>query len=90
VSLFVEPIRCTFTPSEWDIFMRPIEGHPESGYQQLLRILQHSTTKHREGLFEDSDLQAAYGCAYDYGSGGYQGRFRVVCAAAFRAGWVQP
>jgi len=85
VSLFDEPLTVMLTPSEVEVFTRPIVG--DGGHQRLLKTLVPRLTE--KGLIrcEDSELLHAARYAFDYKSGGYQDRFKVLIAAARRTGW---
>ncbi len=88
MSLFIPPIHCYLTPSEWDTFSRSVD-EPEGGMGELWYVLLQRAT-HGSLEVEDSELTRMYGYAYDYGSGGYQARFKALLSAAFRAGWCPP
>lgn len=85
----VLPFLDTFTlrpdASELAVLQRSIEG--DGGHQRLLR---ECLDQWRGGvLVLDALTLARVGrYAYDYGSGGYQDRFRTLVAVARRAGWV--
>ncbi len=90
MNLFSPDYILTLTPDEWQIAMRPITG--DGGAQRLLRDLHDSavlglTTKRMPITVGEDVLDKCYVYAYDYGSGGFQDRFRAIVKAALRAGW---
>ncbi len=89
MSLFESLVIFHLTPSEAEILARPIEG--EGGHQILLReiLLQWDPIEHPMLAVEPSMLRKAEKFAYDYGSGGYQTRFRTLISAARRQGWSE-
>ena len=88
MSLFEPPVVCDLTPDEWDRFTRPVDA-PEGGMGALWQTL-HDRASERRLEAEDAELSKAYRYSYDYGGGGYQGRFKALLSAAFRAGWCPP
>lgn len=89
MSLFTAPVTLQFTPAEWELLEKPIVN--DGGHQRLLMDIQmQMKTATQTAVLEDAQLAKAYEYAYSYGSGGYQGRFKAVLSAAFRAGWVPP
>ncbi len=65
---------------------RPITG--DGGHQRLL----HECLHHLIGntvILDALTLAHVQRYAYDYGSGGYQERFRTLVSAARRAGWKE-
>ena len=85
--LFTPSIVIHLTPEERAIATRPIVADTLGGWQTLLHDLLPRLDCY--GAFEatDSELRRCYRYAYDYASGGYQGRFKAILAAARRAGW---
>jgi hypothetical protein len=90
MSLFAPPILMTLTPAEIDVLSRPIEATREGGHQRLLHDILDGWDHSDRLVIEDHDLQRALAYAYDYGTGGYQGRFRTLISAARRSGWIEP
>jgi hypothetical protein len=89
MSLFETLVIFDVTPAEADILARPIEG--AGGHQALLRDLLRGWDPIEHPLIaaEPAALRKAAALAYDYGSGGYQIRFRTILAAARRQGWTE-
>ncbi len=89
MSIFESLVIIHLTPSEVDVLARPIEG--AGGHQNLLcDILLGWDPAHRSALaVEPFLLRKAEKLAYDYGSGGYQIRFRTLISAARRQGWSE-
>ena len=84
MSLFEPLVVCELTPNELGLLTKPIVG--DGGHQGLLRKI----TQHLQGSrveVEPADLRKAVQYAYDYDTGGYQGRFIALLRAAYRAGW---
>ncbi len=89
MSLFEPALFVHLEPAEADILSKPIEG--DGGHQRLLRELLHGwdPIEHPIVVLEPGDLRKAAAYAYDYGSGGYQVRFRTLVSAARRQGWTE-
>lgn len=87
MSLFDPPITCVFTDDELAIITLPVVGG--GGHQRLQREI-IGKLDGNTAVLEDSMLQKCARYAFDYGAGGYQGRFKVVIATARRAGWSRP
>ena len=85
--LFTPSVRINLTPEERAIATRPIVGDVLGGWQTLLNELLPRLDRYDSFEATDSELRRCYRYAYDYASGGYQGRFRAILAAARRAGW---
>ncbi len=87
MNLFSPDYILTLTPDEYAVVMRPIAGET-GGAQSLLRQF-HDTESATPQSFtcDEQMLDKSYQYAYDYGSGGFQDRFRAIVKAALRAGW---
>jgi hypothetical protein len=91
VSLFADAILVVLTPAESDVLLRPVTAERFGGHQRLLQAILERFDPISLGVrLDDDELQRVRRYAEDYGSGGYQVRFRALLSAAWRAGWVQP
>lgn len=81
---FLSTFALHLTDGEREVITRPIVG--DGGHQRLLsdclqRLRGNALT------LDVLTIDHVQRYAYDYGSGGYQERFRILVSAARRAGW---
>lgn len=92
MSLFTADITLTLTTSEAEVVTRPIVG--SGGHQACLRAIVEAIRTDGRAIvvvtLSDQQLQKVEKYAYDYGSGGYQDRFRIILSSARRSGWQAP
>ncbi len=90
MSLFEPCIALTCSQAELDILQRPVEAERDGGHQILLREILDGLDRSRGVLvLEPELLRRAERLAYNYGSGGYQVRFRTLVSLARRQGWTE-
>ena len=90
MTLFAEPVTVTLTDDERTAVLGLILApDARGGWQDRLRTVQARVKAGGAvSRYEDDELVKLQRYAYDYGSGGYQGVFRILLRAAQRAGWV--
>lgn len=87
MSLFEPAVTIRPTDAEYQEIAKPVIGG--GGHQRLLESIL-ATWDGQAFRVEPDELRKAEVYAYEYGNGGFQGRFKVLLKAAWRSGWNQP
>ena len=85
--LFLPAIDVQFREDELERLRRPWSS--DWGAVKFLEELVTRINLHGEAAYTQAELEQAYHFGYEgKQSGGPQGRFKIICQAAFRAGWT--